>query len=150
MRLGKMTAALLLLAGAVLAPAATAQAAVGQAAASACAPTAEGPWLGTYSGPHQWTRGIDGATGVSELAFDVFQQDGQLKVRRNGFVGWAATTGGLLHISENNPILRLEATSATCGGDGAVVAFSGTWYYHYFWPECWGCYYWGTFDVTRV
>jgi hypothetical protein len=150
MRLGKMTAALLLLVAAILVPATAAQATTGQPAVSACAPTAESAWLGTFSGPHQWTLSLDGSTGVSQIQVEVFQDGGQLKVRRNGYVGWVATTGGLLHISENHPILGLETTSATCGGDGAVAAFSGTWFYHYFWPECWGCYYWGTFDVTRV
>jgi len=151
MRMAKTIAALLLFAGAILVPATTAQATTAQATtASACAPTAESQWLGTFRGPHQWTTAGGGSTGVSDIELSVVQDSGQLKVWRHGYVVWASTADGLLNMSPTHPFLGLDTTSATCGTNGQVVGFSGTWFYRYNWPECWGCAVGGTFEVTRA
>ncbi|GAB3433945.1 hypothetical protein [Actinophytocola sediminis] len=144
MKLRTMAAALLGAVGLLVAPAGVAQAS--PAATSACAPTAEDAWVGTFNGPHVYNSGS-----VADRVVEVeHNANGQLVIRRDGFVPWGYTDTGLLRTQENHPIVGLETVSATCDAAGDVVAFAGDWYFFYNWPECWGCVVWGTFDVARV
>ncbi|HEX2130456.1 MAG TPA: hypothetical protein VHH15_02785 [Actinophytocola sp.] len=146
MRLGRIVSAALVALAVTVSVGSVAQADTGPTAAAACAPAERQAWLGDFSGTYLMDE--NGHTGP--MSISLFVEGGELRAVINSSVAdYDAYVDNGYARTYPNDYSNFTATSATCGGDGTVIAFSGDWSYHYNPGICWSCWIGGTFEVSR-